>query len=597
MEAQLVSAIQYSLNLHLYQNALFLCERLVAGFPKEENFLLLATCYYHSKQIHRAYHLLKNSANPQSCYLLSLCCMELGKHDEAENALTWNAADSQHAKIPNGAAGLYLLGKIARRSNRHTLAIERFRQALKLDPLLWVAFEELCQMGAGETAMCVMNTAHREVRNELEAPAPLDKDEMAPESPASPGSTPPATAPRMPSEPDSGGTAGSGRSLLVQDALRPFSLLGRGSITPVTGSAAHTPESPNMPSGPPPLQRGNLGSASRTRNLGSSTGRGKGSLPGTITSTPGFDHRRKFARDTHQGKPAEDSRFKLRKVSDMLFRDSPQQMANLQGEGQGSPSVDGDAGLPLGEPSKDGLESSIQLIRILGEGVRHLATYSCSQAIAAFERLPKAQYDTAWVLCQVAKAQFAQVDYPASASTFRKAREKDPFRVEDMEIFSTVLWHLRRGVELAYLSHEMIAIDRLSPQAWCVMGNCFSLQKEHRRAIRLFQRALQLDPDFTYAHTLCGHEHLANEDFDKGLACYRNAVRIDRRHFNAWYGLGQIYLRQEKYELAENHFRRALHINPSSSVLLCYLGMSLHKLGRNAEALEQLQVRMHWEGG
>ena len=37
-----------------------------------------------------------------------------------------------------------------------------------------------------------------------------------------------------------------------------------------------------------------------------------------------------------------------------------------------------------------------------------------------------------------------------------------------------------------------------------VVGNCFSLQKEHETALRYFQRALQLDPRCTYAHTLCG---------------------------------------------------------------------------------------------
>lgn len=42
--------------------------------------------------------------------------------------------------------------------------------------------------------------------------------------------------------------------------------------------------------------------------------------------------------------------------------------------------------------------------------------------------------------------------------------------------------------------------------------------------------------------------------------------------------------------MAEYHFRRALNINPRSSVLRCYLGMALHKLKRNAEALEMLQV-------
>lgn len=52
--------------------------------------------------------------------------------------------------------------------------------------------------------------------------------------------------------------------------------------------------------------------------------------------------------------------------------------------------------------------------------------------------------------------------------------------------------------------------------------------------------------------------------------------------------MGHIYYRQEKYGMAEYHFRRALSINARSSVLRCYLGMALHKLKRNVEALDML---------
>ena len=54
-------------------------------------------------------------------------------------------------------------------------------------------------------------------------------------------------------------------------------------------------------------------------------------------------------------------------------------------------------------------------------------------------------------------------------------------------------------------------------------------------ALKFFQRALQLDPAFTYAYTLSGHENLALEQFDKSLTCFRNAMRLDPRHYNAWY--------------------------------------------------------------
>ena len=71
---------------------------------------------------------------------------------------------------------------------------------------------------------------------------------------------------------------------------------------------------------------------------------------------------------------------------------------------------------------------------------------------------------------------------------------------------------------------------------------------------------------------------------------YRHAMRLDGRHYNAWYGLGAIYYRQEKYALAEYHFQRALSMNPGSSVLHCYLGMTYHANKRCHDALRHLRL-------
>lgn len=45
------------------------------------------------------------------------------------------------------------------------------------------------------------------------------------------------------------------------------------------------------------------------------------------------------------------------------------------------------------------------------------------------------------------------------------------------------------------------------------MGNCYSLQKDHETALKNFQRAVQLNSKFTYAHTLCGHEYVSMDLF------------------------------------------------------------------------------------
>lgn len=83
---------------------------------------------------------------------------------------------------------------------------------------------------------------------------------------------------------------------------------------------------------------------------------------------------------------------------------------------------------------------------------------------------------------------------------------------------------------------------------------------------------------------------MANEDYEKAANCYRHAIRVDPRHYNAWYGLGTICYRQEKYEFARYHFERALQINPNSSMLHYLVGVVMHSMKRYNEALQKLKV-------
>lgn len=76
-----------------------------------------------------------------------------------------------------------------------------------------------------------------------------------------------------------------------------------------------------------------------------------------------------------------------------------------------------------------------------------------------------------------------------------------------------------------------------------------------------------------YAHSLTGHELVSTENVEKALTCYRHALRLNEKFYNAWYGIGNIYLRQEKFKMAVYHFQKAIEIHPYNSVLYCNLGM------------------------
>jgi len=245
---------------------------------------------------------------------------------------------------------------------------------------------------------------------------------------------------------------------------------------------------------------------------------------------------------------------------------------------------------PTNSREDGGVQFVLELLCTFGAAHRLLCAFKCKEAIHILHTLPHSQFQTGWVQHQVGRAYFYSVDYTNAQRALETMQEVEPHRMKGLDLLSTALYLLKKEVELSNLAQRCIDFDRMSPETWCVVGNCFSLQKEHKTALAFFRRSIQLDPTFTYAHTLSGHEYVANEDFDHAVASFRNAIRVDERHYNAWNGLGEIYFRQEKYDMAEYHFHKALQINPQGSVIRCNLGQAQHANGKHQLALETLAL-------
>ncbi|KAL9112546.1 MAG: hypothetical protein Q9227_003117 [Pyrenula ochraceoflavens] len=234
----------------------------------------------------------------------------------------------------------------------------------------------------------------------------------------------------------------------------------------------------------------------------------------------------------------------------------------------------------------EALQYLCDLFTKLSMGSYNLSRYSCQDAISVFNTLPSSQRETSWVQSQIGRAYFEQADYNSAERFFARARDLEASRLEDMEYYSTALWHLRSDIDLAFLAHSLMDTERLAPQSWCAIGNAFSLAREHDQAIKCFRRATQLDPSFAYGFTLQGHEYMSNEEYDKALDAYRNAISADRRHYNAWYGLGKVYEKNGKYDFAQQHYQTASSINPANAVLVCCIGIVLEKLKNPQAALD-----------
>ena len=195
-----------------------------------------------------------------------------------------------------------------------------------------------------------------------------------------------------------------------------------------------------------------------------------------------------------------------------------------------------------------------------------------------------------WCLAQLGKLHFDILNYDMAYQQFKHLRNIQPATIENMEIYSTLLWHLQKKVELETLGSELLDMYPNKPQTWCALGNYFSLQKQHKDAIKAFARATTLDPEFAYAYTLQGHEYAGEESFEAAKRLYRRAISCDAFHYNAYYGLGSCASQIGKHEEALLYFEKARMLHPTNVVLICCCGSELEKLQYDELALQYYEL-------
>jgi len=178
MGPPLVRLIEHYLSLHLHDTASFLAERLLTLDRFNETYMHLAACsYIYAGRRPEAIEILRPATTAANQYLLGRALVEEGRLADASEALLRPAGlhgaplpiDSLRAdcsKIPNGAAGLYLLGRIAEAQGRHEDACGTYGAALSHDPFLWCAYERLARLGRAPPAAKIL-AMRPEFRNAL----------------------------------------------------------------------------------------------------------------------------------------------------------------------------------------------------------------------------------------------------------------------------------------------------------------------------------------------------------------------------------------------------------------------------------------------
>ncbi|KAL3096571.1 hypothetical protein niasHT_025093 [Heterodera trifolii] len=181
---------------------------------------------------------------------------------------------------------------------------------------------------------------------------------------------------------------------------------------------------------------------------------------------------------------------------------------------------------------------------------------------------------------------FENGEYKRSCEVFEEIRRLYPRHLNGMEIHSTALWQLHDSKKLSALASKMAEIARNQPQRWCIVANCFSVEKQHETAIECQERSIRLDHRFAYAYSLLGHELIDMNDFGRAAQAFRKAVQFSPNDYRAWYGLGLVNFKEEQLQMARMNLLRAVGINPNNNVLLCQLAVIEQALHNTDAAMQ-----------
>jgi hypothetical protein len=107
-------------------------------------------------------------------------------------------------------------------------------------------------------------------------------------------------------------------------------------------------------------------------------------------------------------------------------------------------------------------------------------------------------------------------------------------------------------------------------------------------AIERLQRAVATDPDNSQAWVLLGGAYNESNS-DKAILCYENALKLNPRSYLAYRGLGNYYLKEKDYSLAEAYYSKAIDINSSRfAPIFKNRAVARMQIGNNGGAKEDL---------
>jgi len=185
---------------------------------------------------------------------------------------------------------------------------------------------------------------------------------------------------------------------------------------------------------------------------------------------------------------------------------------------------------------------------------------------------------------------------------------KDIFAVQD-DIVQTIVGKLAVKIDAAERKRVMRKkTENLEAYDYMLRGTEYVRRRtrsENSKARQMFEKAIDIDPDFASAYVGLGQTYQVQVSFGwaefpiqvlqqaKDLA--RKALSLEKSNADAYALLGLVYTFDGQYDLAINKLNRAIELNPNDANSLAYRGQVLLWSGRVDDAINSLETAYRFD--
>lgn len=119
-------------------------------------------------------------------------------------------------------------------------------------------------------------------------------------------------------------------------------------------------------------------------------------------------------------------------------------------------------------------------------------------------------------------------------------------------------------------------------------GKTYCNNGEYDKAIEIFKKAIELNPNDDESCRWLGNSYLKNNQIEEAIKSHLKATELNSNDYQSWLDLAISYIHNEQYEEAIEPLLKAIELNPNDASSLSILGYVYKINGQYEEAINSL---------